>query len=187
MKSEILQPRRSGNMLVEKVIQSTNYSLTVVLFTVCFNIQTKLSEFQFLDHWHHSSQNKQLLEKVVLLHWPVRLDIRPQLQEFVYYHNSQAGKAFWKSRSSNIYFYLAAAVFKLPDPRRLYLLCLWNELPQTRGSEAVSSSFSNSCISPQNSWQSFALNIIPNVHMHHHQTAVSLDNIYFIFQGLSPL
>lgn len=37
-------------MLAEKVIQSTSYFLTVVLFSGSFNIQMKPSEFQLTDH-----------------------------------------------------------------------------------------------------------------------------------------
>lgn len=129
MKSELLEPRRSGNVLAEKVIQSTSYFLTVVLFSVCFNIQMKPSEFQLPDHL--ATHLRLLAFDVFFLKQTafskccsstLNNQVRhshPCLQEFVYYWSSQARKAFWKSCSNNVYFYVAAAALKLPNPSRL--------------------------------------------------------------------
>lgn len=185
MKSELLEPRRSGNVLAEKVIQSTSYFLTVVLFSLSFNIPMKLSEFQCsFSHtltiacfWCFLPLKQTAFTKRCssTLNNQVSCS-HPHLQEFLCYWSSQARKAFWKFCSGNTYFYVAAAALELPNPSRLWvLLCLWNESAWTRASEPLSSSFNNSCISAHGSPQTFALNIITNVHMPHHQTAVPLD------------
>lgn len=110
----------------------------------------------------------------------------PHLQEFLCYWSSQARKAFWKFCSGNTYFYVAAAALELPK-RLCLLLCLWNESAWTRASEPLSSSFNNRRISPHGSPQTFALNIITNVHMHHRQAAVPLDITDFVLGTVNTL